>query len=43
MMTRFILQNKITKAEDLQAFDMDGYYFNPDLSKLNKPVFTRDH
>ncbi|GET26115.1 peroxide stress protein YaaA [Prolixibacter sp. NT017] len=43
MMTRFILQHKITKAEDLQAFDMDGYYFNPDLSKPNKPVFTRDH
>jgi len=43
MMTRFILQHNITKAEDLQAFDMDGYYFNPDLSKPNKPVFTRDH
>jgi uncharacterized protein len=43
MMTRFILQHNITKAEDFQAFDMDGYYFNPDLSKPNKPVFTRDH
>ena len=43
MMTRFIIQNKITKAKDLQAFDMDGYYFNPDLSKLGRPVFTRDH
>lgn len=43
MMTRFILQNKITKVNDLQAFDMDGYYFNSDLSKPGKPVFTRDH
>jgi cytoplasmic iron level regulating protein YaaA (DUF328/UPF0246 family) len=43
LMTRFILENNITKVNDLQAFDMEGYHFNPRLSKLNNPVFTRDN
>ena len=41
LMTRFILENEINKVEDLQAFDVDGYVFNPRLSKPGKPVFTR--
>lgn len=41
LMTRFILENDIDDANDLQAFDMDGYHFNPRLSKPNRPVFTR--
>jgi len=26
---------------DLQAFDLDGYNYNPRMSKSNRPVFTR--
>ncbi len=41
LMTRFILENNITNATDIQAFDMEGYHFNPRLSKPDNPVFTR--
>ena len=41
LMTRFILENDIQKETDLQAFDMDGYNYNPHMSKSNRPVFTR--
>ncbi len=41
LMTRFIVKNKITNAEDLQAFDYNGYAFNPRMSTEDKPVFTR--
>ncbi len=41
LMTRFILENNIENASDLQAFDAEGYVFNPRLSKPGKPVFTR--
>ncbi|WP_320017872.1 peroxide stress protein YaaA [Labilibaculum manganireducens] len=43
LMTRFIIQNKITDPEELKAFDLDGYMYNPMLSTENNPVFTRDH
>ena len=43
LMTRFILDNNITNAEDLQAFDYEGYIFNSNLSKPGNPVFTRDN
>lgn len=42
LMTRFILENNITDVADLQAFDSDGYIFNPRLSNPGNPVFTRD-
>ncbi|MFV0591406.1 MAG: peroxide stress protein YaaA [Draconibacterium sp.] len=42
LMTRFIIENKVDKVEDLQAFDLEGYIFNPNLSKPGNPVFTRD-
>ncbi len=42
LMTRFIVENNIDKAEDLQAFDRDGYIYNPRLSTPGKPVFTRE-
>lgn len=41
LMTRFIVENNITGVDDLQAFDSDGYNFNPRLSKPGNPVFTR--
>jgi uncharacterized protein len=41
LMTRFILEYNIENAGDLQAFDAEGYVFNPRLSKPGAPVFTR--
>nr|WP_321358160.1 peroxide stress protein YaaA [uncultured Draconibacterium sp.] len=41
LMTRFIVENDIDKVGDLQAFDAEGYVFNPRLSKVGNPVFTR--
>lgn len=40
-MCRFIVKNKINNPEDLIAFEMDGYVYNPKLSKENDLVFTR--
>ena len=42
LMTRFIMQNKISDPEELKFFDEDGYYYNEKLSiELNQLVFTR--
>jgi uncharacterized protein len=41
-MARFILENDIEKASDIVAFDIDGYRYNPRLSKPDNPVFTRN-
>jgi cytoplasmic iron level regulating protein YaaA (DUF328/UPF0246 family) len=41
MMSRFILQNKLTKIEDLKHFEEDGYFFNDKLSTETSPTFTR--
>ncbi len=43
LMSRFVVQNKLTDPEDLKAFDLEGYYFNNELSKGKNWVFTRDH
>jgi cytoplasmic iron level regulating protein YaaA (DUF328/UPF0246 family) len=44
LMANFIVKNKITKPDDLKAFDAEGYYFNQDLTKDElSPVFTRNH
>lgn len=41
LMSRFVIQNGITDAEELKAFDLEGYYFNNQLSDENQWVFTR--
>lgn len=41
MMTRYILEYRITREEDLRGFDSEGYYYNSGLSKPGVPVFTR--
>jgi hypothetical protein len=41
MMSRFILQNKLTNVEDLKHFEADGYFFNDKLSTQANPTFTR--
>jgi uncharacterized protein len=40
-MAAFLVKNKITKAEELKAFDQDGYCFEPKLSNENQWVFAR--
>lgn len=41
MMTRFIIDNKITKSEDLKGFDTAGYGYSEKQSDENNWVFTR--
>lgn len=42
LMVRFMLDNRITTPQDLQAFSADNYQFNADLSVADTWVFTRD-
>ena len=41
LMSRFIIQNKIKKVEDLNGFNLDGYRYSKKESIENKPVFLR--
>ncbi len=41
LMCRFIVKNKISDPLELQAFDLEGYYFNSHLTKGDTWVFTR--
>jgi len=41
LMTSFIIKNQLTDAEQLKLFDMDGYYFNDEMSVADEWVFTR--
>lgn len=41
LMSRFIIQNQISDPEEIKAFDLEGYYFNNQLSKADNWVFTR--
>jgi cytoplasmic iron level regulating protein YaaA (DUF328/UPF0246 family) len=41
MMTRYVIDNRIDSPEELKAFDLGGYAFQPDLSDDAKWVFQR--
>ena len=41
-MCEFMIRNRITEAEGLKDFAVDGYRFNSKLSKGNNWIFTRD-
>lgn len=41
LMSRFIIQNNISDPEEMKAFELEGYYFNNQLSKDDNWVFTR--
>ena len=41
LMCDYIIQNRITRVEDIQAFKSDGYRFAPPLSSQSDWVFTR--
>ena len=40
-MARFIIENRISKADDLRGFNANGYRFAPELSSESEPVYTR--
>ncbi len=42
LMCRYAIDNRITRADDLKAFDLDGYYFSEDQSDTDNWVFLRD-
>lgn len=41
LMSRFVIQNRLSKPEQLKEFDVDGYFFAADESKGNELVFKR--
>lgn len=41
LMTKFIIENKIDKVNDLKAFDYEGYTFSQEFSKKDELVFLR--
>ncbi len=41
MMGRFIIQNRLSKAEDIKHFSMEGYSYDDNQSSDNEWVFTR--
>lgn len=41
LMARFMAEQQITQAQDLRAFDSEGYRFAADVSTKNKLIFRR--
>jgi cytoplasmic iron level regulating protein YaaA (DUF328/UPF0246 family) len=42
-MARYIIENRLTDANDIKGFDVGGYAYDAALSTPEKPVFTRDY
>ena len=40
-MARFIIENRISKPDELLTFDTGGYAYAPELSTASEPVYTR--
>lgn len=43
LMCRYAILNRITQAEDLKGFNLEGYYFSEEQSDRDNWVFLRDH
>ncbi|PRN06278.1 hypothetical protein A0O30_04265 [Pseudomonas sp. LLC-1] len=43
MMSRFVIQQRISDPEQLKQFDVQGYYYSAEQSKADHLVFLRDH
>jgi uncharacterized protein len=43
LMSRYIIQHKLTNPEDIKGFNLAGYSFNASASSKDKWVFTRDN
>lgn len=41
LMSRYVIQNRLTKSAQLKKFDVDGYFFDSAESKDNELVFKR--
>lgn len=41
LMSKFIIQNQISDPEEIKTFDLEGYYYNNQLSKTDNWVYTR--
>jgi cytoplasmic iron level regulating protein YaaA (DUF328/UPF0246 family) len=41
LMTSFVIKNRITNIEDLEAFDSESYFYIKEISEENKPTFTQ--
>jgi len=41
LMSRYIIQNRLTSPDELRSFDVDGYHWNAELSDSKQLVFTR--
>ncbi|HOJ66480.1 MAG TPA: peroxide stress protein YaaA [Paludibacteraceae bacterium] len=41
LMVRYVAQYRIENVEDLKGFDVEGYWYHPELSNDNKMVFVR--
>ncbi len=41
MMARYIIQNRISRPEDLKSFDLEGYRYDKSLSDGDQWIFTR--
>ncbi len=41
LMSRFIIKNRLSRAEDVKGFDYEGYFFYPSLSTEDHWVFVR--
>ena len=41
LMARWIMENRIEKADDLRGFDAEGYSFDAKASSDTEMVFTR--
>ncbi|MGB3244946.1 MAG: peroxide stress protein YaaA [Sulfitobacter sp.] len=42
-MARFIIQNRLTDADEITGFDIGGYAFDAQSSTAERPVFLRDY
>jgi cytoplasmic iron level regulating protein YaaA (DUF328/UPF0246 family) len=40
-MARHIIQNRVTDADGFRSFTWDGYAYDPTISTLTEPIFTR--
>jgi cytoplasmic iron level regulating protein YaaA (DUF328/UPF0246 family) len=41
-MTDFVIKNDVTNPEQLTEFDRNDYYYSPERSTEDEPVFLRD-
>jgi hypothetical protein len=43
LMSRYIIDHRLTEPEQIKAFDYEGYRFSEEMSKGDEWVFIRDH